>query len=737
MGPKPSSDKPKGTSNIVNGVEFIYEDPKLRSQTVKVLKPKGSNTVEIGSQHFGNNSKSMSDKHVQLEFKNSKVLILDLGSRKGTWVESKSGALEKNSSHELKDGDWVVFGVKKDKGDSKPDPEALRIKVRFTKETESKPPSSASANQTLKVPPVLSKRPITPDGNLKPSNGKGHQRTISLQASSKPPSITVQNPKKPENKPPVTTLETHIEIPWSETFRLGFGVNALTGEFVPNSALRHDYKIGRWSNANTAQMVTKRLQWSELKELQDEFEMKAGGTVNVLCPAGANVKIASVLSENSSSSTLLIQCKVHADFEPQYLPVDVDLMEGLEKLTDEEFRDRYGDYYIAGWKKAYTCRMIVACRKVLPINAETVTAAHESEAEALVEGYLKGGIKLADLKKRSEQCSLLNVVVDARGCSIDPNKIFSVTVENAKDELARLIEKAPGVPRVAYLYHYSGLKSCHLSPRLNVLKDMFEKAHTMRQIYSYLQACLLHPAFKTFFWRSRSIHSALTNFEKKRRNLVPIMKDGDNTRDFRTKFDPLYKELNAANEKAYTLIRRFNFINLVKDMNKDIEGREKFSKLQEYKLVSFDSENYKAYELKWESPLTSGTGALLRAFGPPPRQVISFQTKADRAPPLVNTPDPSPSRLHKNPPASVANQEKESATFNYCLENHEPVLILGWSIWCYWPEKRKEPALEVNGSDNCILLDHLELSVDDSVATRWHCTVTFVIKSAHNFPGLL
>jgi hypothetical protein len=153
-----------------------------------------------------------------------------------------------------------------------------------------------------------------------------------------------------------------MNIPWSENFRPGFGVNALTGEFMARNAFR-PFKMVESSKPGKSRISVERLQWKGVKDLQDGFEMEVGGTVNVPCPIGANAKIASVLSQHKSTSTILVQYKVDANFAIDYIP-DVRLKEGLDKLPDNDFRKQYGDYYIAGYQKAYSCRMIAVCKCV-------------------------------------------------------------------------------------------------------------------------------------------------------------------------------------------------------------------------------------------------------------------------------------------------------------------------------------------------------------------------------------
>ncbi|KAF5333768.1 hypothetical protein D9758_016581 [Tetrapyrgos nigripes] len=174
--PKPKPSKPKDdkppTPPPMLGVEFIYEDTHLKSRTVKLYKKGNSDTVDIGWKLFDPNAKTMSEKHGRLHFEKSKAYISDLGSKKGTWVQSKRGSLVKEVKHELKEGDRIVFGAKEDKGISE-DPQALRVKVKFIRESTPKSPKSPPVNKsdsntlTVKEKSTKSRAP-TPEMTLKP-----------------------------------------------------------------------------------------------------------------------------------------------------------------------------------------------------------------------------------------------------------------------------------------------------------------------------------------------------------------------------------------------------------------------------------------------------------------------------------------------------------------------------------------------------------------------------------------
>ncbi|KAJ6536752.1 hypothetical protein DFH09DRAFT_93187 [Mycena vulgaris] len=392
------------------------------------------------------------------------------------------------------------------------------------------------------------------------------------------------------------------------------------------------------------------------------------------------------------------------------------------------------------------------------INEETVTESLEREAIALVEGYFKAGIKKINVKKETTRVSLLSVVVDAEGCSVDHNSVFSVAVEEAPKTLAKVLMNAPGVRRVAFLYHYSSLDSCNLSRRVDVRKDVFNRARLMRDMYAHLQACLLHPALQEFYVDCRNIRAVLKRFEDQRKSVVHVGKNEKTTKNI----DTLQKDLTSSKSKADAHIRRYDFIHIVATMDKSIVshppalanglqfhrwdcgktgGTKQSTELKAYNLVSFEPAAYKAFEAEWYSPITDGSSTLRQLLGgPSPRETMNFsiQSSADELPPSPFPPSPKGSKLLKlRPPTQQAEGTDNQGTFNFTLGDHKPVYILGWSLSCYWPEGKSEPTIEVNHPSNCIFSDRLSISVDNSRSTQWHCKVTFVIKSTYNFPDLL
>ncbi|KAJ7739867.1 hypothetical protein B0H16DRAFT_61047 [Mycena metata] len=517
-----------------------------------------------------------------------------------------------------------------------------------------KRPSPSPPRPKLAVPPpkiekAKSERSNTPDLATKRSVPQ-RRRTNSLQAKEKPKVLVTNSPNQ-LSQTPYTELEPHAKIPWVSTFREGFGINALTGEFMAQSALQ-DFDMKESSKPGNSQISVERLQWTGVKDLQDGFEIEAGGTVNVLGPIGANAKFASVLSQTTSTSTILIQYKVEADFSVDWIPKSVKLKPGLDKLTDKEFRAEYGDYFIAGYQKAYSCRMIVVCK----INEEAVTKSLEQEVVALVDRYFKGKIKFFDIEKQTESFSFLSVIVDADGCSTDASSVFSVPVADAPKTLKNVLKNPRGVPRVAFLYHYSRLGSCKLSRRVDVPKDLFEKVRAMRSLSAYVQASLLHPALHEFHWDRRTSTAVLKRFEDQQKFLLSTGKINKQTENI----DTLHRDLTTKKNKADALILRYDFIRLVVKMDKNIVAHQPASvngqhfyrwdcgktgaskKLAElkkgYNLISFGP--YKAFELEWQSPVTDVSPAVPQWLGgSSPRATMTFTTRGS----LRSFPPPSPS----------------------------------------------------------------------------------------------
>ncbi|KAF7352331.1 FHA domain-containing protein [Mycena venus] len=571
---------------------------------------------------------------------------------------------------------------------------------------------------------------------------------------------------KPET--PYTELEPQVRIPWSEACHLGYGVNALTGEHTGTTVFSDNLK-------------------PTVKDLQDDFEVGVGATVNVLSPpVGANANITNLLFETTSTSTVLVQYRHEALLTSDSVPHNPSVQKELEKLNSMEFRARYGDYYIAGYDKACSCSMIVECKT----DKETVTENHTQEVVALVGKYLNGDIKIGDIETERSSWSLLSVRVDTEGYPDHLNFFNKILdVQNAPQILSEIVENThEGFPRTAILKHYSTLLTLHhLSRRIDHIPSLtFERARVMRHTYAYLRdCCLLHPALDGFRHDLRAIREVLERFRKLERYLVLAANGSEKAKDV----DALMQDLHSRKKRADMLIERYDFIRKIMEMDtrilraptnydktmpyyrwhcgktdevmdnespsrkQTIDESSELAKSNPFLDKSF-GQCHEVFQFRWTTPETTG-GSIISS---PPKN-ITFSTRRDTLPPLPPLKKRSLQtyrdavgwlrRTRRIPEQPSINGKTEALlntpgqpngiatdlTFHPCLSNHKPVYILGWTLSCYWPVQGTVPDIRVK--HRSILSDRLTISVPNTRPAQWHCTVFYVRQSEYNFSDLL
>ncbi|KIK62777.1 hypothetical protein GYMLUDRAFT_72518 [Collybiopsis luxurians FD-317 M1] len=794
----PAKSKNNSELEVVEGVEFICEDPPhSKAQPRKFTITKNGNADEsfIGSKLL-ERAKVIAAKHAILKFKGTKVFISDAKSKHGTWIDSE-GMLISGKDYLLKDGGTIVFGAKDDKLSKNPD--AVRTKIKILR-----PESKLALKPILKVtgppldskldiPKVAGKRSVTPD-SLKPpeTDVKKHRRTVSLelpskgkqQQSGKPdpkpkvssapdtpkpdakkqrrasslnpptkkdkrspsPKPAPQNP--PKKKSVSTELQREVKIPWSDTFRLGFGVDALTGESMTCTALSTFRMPSHPPRPKEARVYVDTLHWNAIKSLKDQYDIEIGGTVNV-APASISMdsRISSLLSKNASLSTVLIQYQVNGEFEPEFIPASVTLQEGMPGLTEAEFRERYGDYYLAGRQRGYGCRMVVVCQ----INDKSITKKHEIKAQTLVKNFFKASGTQSKVKSQSKKCSIVHVMIETYGCSEDAAYLSNdlLSPQDAQAALPKLLANPKGTTRSGILYHYSSLMNCSLPRRITVHQDVFAKIHKMRDICLDLQTYLEHPALQSDAYTTsvKSIRSAITAFQTQRKNLVRKL-----TLEKKIQHADIYVQMVEAKLKADGMMKCYDFIAAVKGMDRawkksvkpgpagagaketqrhtfiwecgKVGGKFK-KKLANYNQVVFGA-GFEAYELGWESPLTT-----------PPNPLKKMLGKAGY-PEHMNLVQMDPVEVSgKKGRVVKEGEEVDGGFFNFQLAGGK-IYVVGWTLSCVWDGKPDPgPVIELDdGDNNLILSDQFTVKLDMSRPTRWKCKVTFVFQAHHQFPDL-
>ncbi|KAK1220754.1 hypothetical protein PQX77_016468 [Marasmius sp. AFHP31] len=623
-------------------------------------------------------------------------------------------------------------------------------------------------------------------GGLPSANSK-------VQAQTKAQKQTNQIVKLPTESLPHTDLEQEVQIPWVETFRLGYGVNALTGESTTRCALqrfapgaKHTRKISK--TKTTIDVI----HWNDLKNLTDGYEFEAGvgtGTINIgVDPAiEFRAKLASVLSKSSSARTVLVMYRSVGVFEMEFLPENISIR---KEVMGNEFREQYGDYYVAGCQAGYSCRAVIVCQ----INETASSESSEAAAKAHVEKLVTVGGSWGEGTTESKDFTLLHVVVDTRGCLPELSGLGSMSgprsVAETLKTLANSTKKPPGTPFTALLHHYSTLNPAIPRRIDGVHNTVFTQARKMRELYAHLQAFLVHPALRNFRNDRTNINKALEAFESARRTI--LIPKYTNTQDYKS----MYEQLKSLSDRSFTLDSRYEFIRGVKNMDCTIrtsnlpstststspsgvpKGRRSGASTRSTKwqwecgktggkvtdtacglqIMSFGP-GYKAYEVTWTSPLMSQSKseALLSSVGLGSKvsamKYMEFKV-------LPKTDVPNPPRIPKVkghgifavpylPPdteggTSGEGQESDVERLTFTMVG-APIFIVGWTLSCEWPEtgsgdSRNQPSIRIedhgNTARNFVLSDHLSIKLDVSKPAKWTCRVTFVFQMSYDFPDL-
>ncbi|KAJ7620571.1 hypothetical protein DFH06DRAFT_67404 [Mycena polygramma] len=729
----------------VEGVVFVCEDPDKTFVIKK--KTKNKETVDVSRELFEDDQLRKSTKDVSLIFQDSNISIIYSGSSGRIWVKSKDGVLTKDMPHRLKDGDKITFGATDGPGRKK-NPAAVRVKVKFlTTGSGLESQSMHFVATDAELPPYSPRRSLgkcLDDSELEQQETKASNSHSKASQKAVPPSpIALHRCASAINlgeaEPEHTDLAYQVRIPWSKDFHVGNGINALTGEYMATTAFRDDFKPRGWTT-DTSATQTNHFEWQVEKDLHHDFEVAT--TVNIPhVPGGLNAGITEQLSKASSASTIFVQHKHEVHLVPNSIPQIPSLLEGAENLTPEDFRNTYGDYYIAGYEKGYSCSMIFVCKT----EEATVTEKHRAEAKAIVERYLGINIETSDNETQTASVSMLSVIANTTGCLGDlSNKL--IKIEDALQKVSELEGPSQnggeagslGVPRTAILKHYTTHPSLHHLPRrVKIPLHNFQRAGSMRKTYAHLRDyCCPHPALKKYPDDRRIINKVLLRFVDLQKSLVKAAPGSKEEKAVKS----LEKDLENQTQRAETIIERYHFIRNIVDMDKDVRsgppdyGNNNGAPYYSWEcgktgtavehpesdpfpfLDKYFGEAHKIFQYQWTATARreSFFSRLGSAFSAP--QDITFRTRETKHLPL--------------PPHGIpARQSKWSET----LPNQKPVYIVGWSMGCY---NATPPSVSANHPSNHILSDHLTLQVRKAAPVNWNCTVFYVEQSEYNFPEL-
>src|SRR5581483_8083457 len=173
-------------------------------------------------------------------------------------------------------------------------------------------------------------------------------------------------------------------LPWADSFRPGNGVNAVTGG-IRASALK-TFEVPPVSNRSSSEHY--RFVQSE-NDLSQELELSASGKYNI---EGVNVTVSASYLKHLRFSEMFMS--LVAQYESVFDQYDE---ARTYELTDEatndlknpvQFREKYGDYFIAGHRRFSRFTAVYRCQASSAENMQTFKASLGAEAPAVfsVEG---------------------------------------------------------------------------------------------------------------------------------------------------------------------------------------------------------------------------------------------------------------------------------------------------------------------------------------------------------------
>ena len=162
-----------------------------------------------------------------------------------------------------------------------------------------------------------------------------------------------------------SAIDPEPQIPWLESFHLRCGVDALTGEPKVSALKRPTVRDKSPLNDGPARanVVVESIRGVHQQSRKHKFEGR--GTVNSMSPLVLDASFAMETSHFSSNNSFLVETVVYGEYDFEKLDLeDLELTSEALALskTPAEFRKRYGDYFVLGFKRRYWFHALVECR---------------------------------------------------------------------------------------------------------------------------------------------------------------------------------------------------------------------------------------------------------------------------------------------------------------------------------------------------------------------------------------
>lgn len=258
----------------------------------------------------------------------------------------------------------------------------------------------------------------------------------------------------PDSQPlPPMTSDAHTELepviaglPWADRFEIGAGMNAVTGSAGVSAIRLPDIKA-----AVTKSSTTRYRFIASANQLEEEIDTAAKAAYNM---GGVNLSASAqyVTKIKVSELYLTLVAQYHSSYSAYDEASSYELTDEAKKLIGDaqEFRKRYGDYFIAGQKRGASFTAVYTChaRSVESMSKFMTKVGADAPEVFTTEGS-------SSFVKAARSCNIeIDVYVDMRGY----RGTLPGTPQEPKDipvALEWFKKHEEGTPQKAKLFHYS------------------------------------------------------------------------------------------------------------------------------------------------------------------------------------------------------------------------------------------------------------------------------------------
>ncbi|PTQ74160.1 serine protease [Pseudomonas sp. GV071] len=265
-----------------------------------------------------------------------------------------------------------------------------------------------------------------------------------------------------DNNPSKTILNSTVENAWLKKYKIGLGVNALTGELAkqaiepptlkPSKALAPEFSYT---------LITSK------QDLEDEINTSVGGNYNLDgVDFSASSSYMKDVTVSDLSMTLLAQMSVE---ESEFSTADSYKLAVPVPPQAGAFRESYGDYFIAGVRSGSYLSVVYQCRFSSRSEREEFSA--KLGAGVPLVFSVEGATEFK--KTLSEFNGKVSVKYSAEGAKNQPEPpVGGWTPETIPELFKWFKDNTEMKPIEALLYHYRMIDPA-LSAEINVVPEVF------------------------------------------------------------------------------------------------------------------------------------------------------------------------------------------------------------------------------------------------------------------------